>query len=352
MTASDPTLDALARLDEPGAFIVRRDVPIFMEHEDTATGEKIGRKRLQELADINNRRTKEDGTPGSIVIGHTPGRKEEEIIHVGYQKNYRVARFGPKKKLGLLCDFYYKPELYSKAKHYPHRSIELWSDGIIDTVSVLARTPKLDLGLLLPDDGPVQQMQFAHVGNDGADLMCYSRGGSRRIYQMREDDPIMRLINELMAVLEKAKEQPEVYGMPSGTNTMVGDLITYSKEDHAKMLAEQAKLQKERDDAVKLYQKQGRQQTLSTLKQEGVLLDVDEELKDTETMNDEAFTKHVDKIKKCYQRSPVGGGFIPTEMPRTSTGTGEYNREAVRAYAMKHGVSIPAAMQAVAGGKA
>lgn len=353
MNPPDPSLDAIRKLDEPDAFIVRQGVPIFMEHE--ADGEKVGRQRLEELASINNRRVKEDATPGSIIIGHTPGRKEEELINVGFHKNYRVAEFGPKNKLGLLADFYYKPDRYSKAMDYPHRSIELWGDGVIDTVSILARTPKLDLGLLLPDEGAMKQTQLASVGNDGADLLCYSRGGERRIYQLSEESPMpkLNLIDELVGLLNKAKEDPASYGLAANST----DLVTYSKSEHKSLLKDQEKLQKERDEAVaerdktlKLYQKQGRQQALDKLKAEGLVVDVDAELADTEGISEESFGKHIEKIKKCYQRSPVGSSYITTGNPPAATD--EYNRDAVREYATKHGVNIPQAIEAVKAGKA
>lgn len=345
MTQSDPTLDALKRLDEPGAFIVRKNVPIFMEHDDAVAGTKVDKARLQELAEINNRRTRESGTPGSIVIGHTPGRKEEEIQHVGYKKNYHVGTFGPEQKLGLLCDFYYKPEKYSKAMEYPHRSIELWNDGIIDTVSVLARTPQLDLGLLIPEAGPTQKTELATFGKDGAELLCYSRGGERRIYQLCEESPmdnprVVTLLEELNTEIKKLTASPPD---PKG-------LVTYSKEDHQKLLDEHVKLKQERDEALKLYQKQGRQTALETLKNEGVQLDVDAELADAAGLDDAAFSKQIEKVKKCYQRSPVGGGFIQTVSAPNDKA--DYNRDEVRSYATKHSCSIPDAIKAVKAGKA
>src|SRR5574343_20198 len=122
-THADPTTEALERLDEPGRYIVRRAVPIFVEHVDPITGEKVDRAKLEQLARNTNRREQESGVPMSVVLGHTPGRKEEEIVHVGYARHHRIARFGPKKRLGIVCDFYLKPELYQKAMQYPHRSI-------------------------------------------------------------------------------------------------------------------------------------------------------------------------------------------------------------------------------------
>ena len=348
-------MQALSRLDEPGAFVVRKGVPIFMEHE--ADGERVGRERLEELAAINNRKVTEDATPGSIIIGHTPGRKEEDLVNVGFHKNYRVETLNRngKERNYLLADCYYKNDKYAKAMEFPHRSIELWKDGVIDVVSILARTPMLNLGLLLPDEGETKQTQVASVVKDGVDLLCFSRGGERRIYQLSEESPMPKLniIDELMGVLQKAKEDPAAYGMAAGSN----DLVTYSKAEHKALLTDQEKLQRERDEAkakldetLKLYQKQGRTSALEKLKGEGVMLDVNAELADTESLSEEAFNKHLEKAKKYYQRSPVGGGFIRTEAPIPASD--EYDREKVRTYAAEKNVSIPQAIEAVKAGKA
>jgi hypothetical protein len=384
--AIDPTLQALEDLDTPGKYVVRRAVPIFCEHTDPITNEKWTRAKLETLARNTNRRESEEGTPMSVIIGHTPGRKEEEIIHCGYARNHRVARFGPKKKLGIICDFYLKPELYEKAMQYPHRSIERWvEDELMDPVSLLARTPQLDLGLLLPDEGPMQKTLAV---NDGCELMVYARGGTRRVYQMSdapaespEEAPAMGDANQLMtelldgleAIVSKCREKlsggetpevpaaetnPEVqtYGaMPSGTNTHMADLITYSKEQYESLRADLEQAQLERDEARRLYQRQGRQTALAALKAEGVLLDVETELADTDTLDEAGFEKHTAKIKKCYQRTgKVSSGFIPTDDADKTAGSEsdeatEYAklRPLVVAYAREHKCSTFDAFAAV-----
>lgn len=356
MTKSDPTLLALRDLDTPGRYIVRQNVPVFVEHDDPKTGEKWNRTKLSKLATNSNRRAAENGTPTSIVIGHTPGRKEEELVHVGYARNYRVGTFGPKKKLGILADFYYKPDTYAKASQYPHRSIELWTDDmIIDPVSLLARTPQLDLGLLLPDEGPVQQSLAV---SDGCQLMIYTRGGNRRLYQMSEE-PVMDLesflagLQELINKARGAGGEPETYGaMPSGTNTAMPEMITYSKEDFEKLQIERDEYKRKADEARVLYQKSARTQALEKLKGEGVLLDVEAELADVAEFDDAKFDAHLAKVKKCYARSAGSAGFIPTEQPTNDIDT-DYERmkPQVIEYSKKHKVSIPAAYKALKAGK-
>jgi hypothetical protein len=365
MIQTDPTIAALADLDVPGRYHVRKGVPIFVEHTDPKTGEKIDRARLEELARINNRRMVETDTPGSIIIGHTPGRPEEALQHVGFRKNYHVGRFGTKQRLGLLCDFYYKQETYSKAKHYPHRSIELWKDGTIDVCSVLAQTPQLDLGLLLPDEGPVE----SHVATtDGCELLCYSRGGERRLYQMSEEQPLQlkEFLDGLKALVDKAYEacgtdtQPETFGaMPSGTNTAMAEQLKdqpkmYSKEEYEKLQIERDEAVRKGNEAVKLYQKQTRIQALEKLKGEGVLLEVDTEYSDTEGLDEASFTKHLEKVKKCYARGAATGGFIGLD-PSKAAGDADTEyarlRPQVLAYAEKHKVNTNDAFQAVRAGQ-
>lgn len=356
MASDDPTLVALADLDRPGKFRVRKAVPIFMEHVHPKTGDKVDRAVLEKMARVNNRRLQETGTPGSILIGHTPGRKEEELVHVGFHKNYRVGRFGPKKKLGLLCDQYFKPELYGKAMQYPHRSIERWSDETVDVVSLLARTPDLDLGLLLPDEGPVEKTL---VADEGAQLVCYSRGGKRRLYQMTEDTgmDIALILDGFQAVIDKARSQlgtatePEVVA-PVINNVIPPEMIQYSKDKFQALQLERDEAVRKADEAVKLYQKQSRIQTLTTLKNEGVMLDVEEEYKDVENLDDAGFTKHVEKVKKCYQRGAPATNFIETEKQATDSET-EYTRlrPLVMDYAQKNKVDMKTAFERVRAGK-
>jgi len=357
LTKTDPTLLALRELDQPGKYIVRHSVPVFVEHTDPKTGEPWDRQKLNRLATNSNRRATENGTPTSIVIGHTPGRKEEEIVHVGYARNYRVGRFGPKQKLGILADFYYKPDLYSKAMQFPHRSIELWTDDmIIDPVSLLARTPQLDLGLLLPDEGPTEQRLAV---SDGCQLMVYSRGGNRRLYQLSEvPDMMSKFLDGLQQLIDQARSgSPELFqAAPGGGNTFVPDEVkTYSKESYEKLQIERDEAVRKATEAQRLYARQARQVSLEKLKGEGLVLDVAAELKDSEELDDAKFDAHLNKIKKCYARSAAAGGFIPVDDTPASNGDDatEYEkmRPAVLAYAKEHKCNTMEAYQRLKAGK-
>lgn len=358
MVQTDHTLKALSDLDQPGKYIVRKGVPIFMEHVHPKTGDKVDRSVLEHMARVNNRRLQETGTPGSILIGHTTGRKEEELVHVGFHKNYRVGRFGPKKKLGLLCDQYFKPSLYSKAMQYPHRSIERWSDEVVDVVSLLARTPDLDLGLLLPDEGPIDK---TIVASEGAELTCYSRGGKRRLYQMTEvpEMDIAMLLDGFQAVIDQARTKisgavtPETYqAASSGTNAALPEMVQYSKESFQKLQIERDEAVRRADEATKNYQKQSRTQSLEALKNEGYMLDVEEEYTELADLDDAGFDKAVVRIKKCYQRGAPSANFISTQAPATDVET-EYTRLRPLAmeYAQKNKCDMKTAFERVKAGK-
>lgn len=104
-------------------------------------------------------------------------------------------------------------------------------------------------------------------------------------------------------------------------------------EAPAKVKAKAAKYQKERDDSVRKYQKEvaahrdtqtkyakleaevngyraatrraERYAKLSALASDGLVFEVEEELTDTESLNDEQFGKHCDRIATKYSRVPI-----------------------------------------------
>lgn len=65
-----------------------------------------------------------------------------------------------------------------------------------------------------------------------------------------------------------------------------------------------------RGDSAKL----NRYQRLSALEREGYVLDVDAENAETAEMTEDQFERHTERIKRNYQRIPMGG--VPAEQPR------------------------------------
>ena len=140
-------------------FITKRSVPVLDEHVLTHEDEDgrevrvpIDARKLQEIADRNNRRAAETGDLTPIIIGHTKDEADEseqpEIV--GYAGNFKVEPFARTGKKALTATFKFFRSALDKVRKYPRRSVELWlSDWKIDPIALLgATTPERDLGLL------------------------------------------------------------------------------------------------------------------------------------------------------------------------------------------------------------
>jgi len=163
----------LAELNDPAHYARFRQVAIFDEHTDTywvdskgrsvprgtkgaiKRTRKFSRQDLQRLAATQNQRTGR-GDLCPLVIGHTdpeePDERKQPPI-VGYAANYRVG-FDPRRgKHMLYADYYIRKDRVREAREFPRTSVELWPAGdegeegeeFIDPISLLRRTPRLDL---------------------------------------------------------------------------------------------------------------------------------------------------------------------------------------------------------------
>lgn len=163
----DPTLEALAELDDPRLYYVKRNVPAFVPHTRTKTDpnkrDKDGSplkvkvevtvQDLHEIAERANRRERESGTPGLLVLGHRikdpeyPETKQPPVV--GYARNWRVGTFGPQQRPCLLYDEYVRQDWKKEAGSYPFRSVEYYPQlKEVTAVCKLKRDPELDLGVV------------------------------------------------------------------------------------------------------------------------------------------------------------------------------------------------------------
>lgn len=119
--------------------------------------------------------------------------------------------------------------------------------------------------------------------------------------------------------------------------------------------AETARLREEmaRRDAQAKRQKVMHQyaRELTKLAQQGVEVDVDEEVKDAQEarMTVPQMQRHLTKVARHYGRSPVGGGLISTDFPVAGRerAFGEREKKAALAYQAAHGCTWSEAMAAV-----
>lgn len=176
MDAATKSLDHILK---SGEYSVVKDIPVFDEHDEhDADGKllrKFDRKALQKIVDECNRRAKDTGDLSPHGPGHTINDAPEHLqpVTYGYATNYKIGEYGPKKKLGILADFYVKNKVtrpdgveadgIAEFKSYPRRSVELWlRDGFIGHIALLRREPKRELGLVAFAKG--QQVTIPSTG--------------------------------------------------------------------------------------------------------------------------------------------------------------------------------------------
>jgi hypothetical protein len=141
-------------------YIVVRGVPILDEHvirdDDGHPIAHLNAKRLEKIAERNNKRIQETGDLIPIIVGHTKGEvgeyvpEEDQPEIVGYAGRLSVGPLFRTGRRAIKATFKFFRNQLHKIRLYPRRSVELWlSDWKIDPISLLgATTPERDLGLL------------------------------------------------------------------------------------------------------------------------------------------------------------------------------------------------------------
>lgn len=329
---------------------------------------------LEEIASNCNRREIETGDAVPITIGHTQsGAPEtEQPPIVGYARRFRVGKFGPQAKTAILATFYFFKDRFEESLEYPRRSVELWMrDKIIDPIALLKRTPKRDLGLLTyeqqhqrlvysmdqhcdpedmvphpyPDYGDGEHgepsvdrvmkymghhpvWKFAHqcyqekqkydAGSGGPGFASASNtyvpgmGMPGRI-GMSKDQPVQQHAKETpvtapVAALPVPVPDPEQERVRQAQHDI--ELARYQREAEGFKAANEALQARlgalEKDARVARYERD-----LGHLISQGYQMDLAEELAEIGDYTADQFAKHVDRVKKRYQRKPIGREFLP-----------------------------------------
>lgn len=174
---ADPTLEFLARLDDPALYDRKENVPAFVAHKrkfkgrDGKTQEiEVTESDLQKIADNANKREKETGTLAVIKIGHVRPDEDEESQPdiIGFARDWHVGTFGPDNKPALLYTEIIEKGRRGERREYPFRSPEYYPNKKqITGVAILKRDPELDLGMVAYDKTATAALR------DGG-LLCYS----------------------------------------------------------------------------------------------------------------------------------------------------------------------------------
>lgn len=180
---ADPTMDlfhALDRADPSEWSRISYGMPIFIEHEvwevpgdeegrkklvvvpkgekPPANGKKVhefDKSRLQQIVKEINYQYETSGTPVKLFIGHSDPKKpqNEQPPLVGFGRGAYLGRFGPKGRLAIKTDAFYKPGYETAEAEYPERSPEFLprTNGITG-VALLKTDPRLKMGMMAYGD--------------------------------------------------------------------------------------------------------------------------------------------------------------------------------------------------------
>jgi len=368
MSAKDPTVTTLDRFSDPDLWEIRDAVPIFDEHEERdqtgAIVRQFGLAELEEIASNCNRREIETADAVPLMLGHTrPGIAEtEQPPIVGYARQFRVGKFGPEKRNCILATFYYFKDRAKEAiEQFPRRSVELWiKDKIIDPIALLKRTPKRDLGLLThyrsenrllyameepdrsmpicdPDDVPHPYPDYGDGDHDTMDGVMRYMGRhpvfryAHKCYQESlkynatagypaGGNTFMPGMGKLMMSKEtetKDQPKPDVSKEPAVPPEQKRaeqaqhdiELARYQRE--AEAFRQVAEAQQKRIEALERESRVARyERDLGHLISQGYQMELAEEIKEVESYTAEQFERHIERIKKRYQRAPVGKDLL------------------------------------------
>lgn len=342
------------------------DIPILDEHplRDEETQEllmDLTPSVLQKIADNNNARIKETGDLVPLVIGHTKDNLPE--IHqpkiVGFAHKFQVKPF-KKGKRAIFCRYLVKKNKLDLVREFPRRSVELWLSRMeIDPISLLgASTPDRDLGLVRfaergssytreiednmnPDMNELVQAVLAALKETSEWKLLGQLVEEMKAPEANPEEPSQippsaenappsqvpppeaeagEIEGEEKPAKTEEKPQQMSASTASGNNTYTPNRLQFSAAEMEAikgrldvLAAENKALRDGLNTQVKLSRRHQREKDLIRLAEgpEQYNMDVEEELLDGLELSDEQWGKRLDRIKKRYQRSPVGGKRLP-----------------------------------------
>jgi hypothetical protein len=287
----------------------------------------------------------------------------------------------------VFVDFLVQPDKVDLVKQFPRRSVELYEkDGIIDPIALLgATTPRRSLGLVFSKSSGKKRFEF---NADEADQMTpeelakfilevvdaspkgqftqkqmdqnAASTGDQGKDQASTDTPAAPVAEVPAQPAEPVKNEVPTH-VPSfgkdcpNKNEDQSETVAMSKSDDkvrlerdelaikfAKLEAEQAETKKIAEESARKLRRTAREGELKQLMYEGFQLDLVEELDDVAELSDEAYAKHLSRIKSRYQRNPVGKSPIPSKALSMQENRSQKAQEDLSAkakkYALKHGI--------------
>lgn len=352
----------------PDAYTVWPGRVVFDLHDEhDPSGRLLRRFDEPALREIASRCAARDarGAWCPLTIGHTvPGAPEtHQPESVGYARNWRVGPDPVTGRPALLADFHIRQDRLAEAQTYARVSVELWpKDLIIDPVALLRRTPRLDVPQwVYGREGQSLSKEQGNSPQEGSPQWEYRLTGDNR--------PVLRYSREstmpVPAVPGPMNAMPSPGGMGAppppggGGDDMAGKLEQYMRHcashPHARALqdhygkaegagglpgappmpplgaeppmsppapppgpggpeqfsrdAEIARLQAQLAGLQRENRLNSRRQDIQALADEGIDLNVDEELAELGDLEPARYQRELTRIKNRYAR--VDAGMVP-----------------------------------------
>lgn len=119
------------------------------------------------------------------------------------------------------------------------------------------------------------------------------------------------------------------------------------EKENGELVAKLSDAQKAVEDIRLKYQKAQRERDIVSLEHDGYILDRAEEMDHVALLDEATYGKHLDIIKKRYQRAPVGAGSFSIAESAAKASTGGRSKEEISGivqYALDNGVTYEAAL--------
>lgn len=135
----------------------------------------------------------------------------------------------------------------------------------------------------------------------------------------------------------------------SDTKIQYRSFVGQKEDDEIRHLREELqRLRKEREELLAVYRREKRHTILNTLRTEGYDINIDEELKYVDKLDDSAFVEHVNRIRKYYRRAPTAP-INPKFVRPTAVNLTQEMRDRAIEHATIKGISFEDAVQELYG---
>ncbi len=183
-------------LDDPKRFVPVTGCEVFDEHDEPGPDGKVDRfdkARLEKIAEKCNH-LYSLGQPCPITIGHTLDNaksEEDQPEQVGYARRFTVKKSEKHGRHILYADFLIEAQKFDKAAEYKRVSVERWSDGQIDPIALLRKTPARPVAQWIYGKGLQTLGQVYGEPDDVGAVFCYAKHGGREVVRYSMESQVL-----------------------------------------------------------------------------------------------------------------------------------------------------------------